>query len=379
MNDDEKDIIKESPNGIVETKLFKFDSLTLENGEALSPVQLAYETYGSLNNSKDNAILLCHALSGDAHVAGISKTTGKPGWWEFLIGPGRAFDTNKYFVICSNVIGGCSGSTGPSSIDSKTSKPYGMDFPEITIKDMVNAQVRLIDSFGIKQLFSVSGGSMGGMQVLEWAYSYPERVKTAIPIATSFRHSAQQIAFNEVGRIAIMSDPEWKEGEYGEKQPENGLSVARMIGHITYMSDDSMNEKFGRRVRKQGKDGKKLNTGFEVESYLRHQGETFVKRFDANAYICITKALDFFDLGENKSLTKHFRGTKTKFLVISYSHDWIYPSIQSKEIVKVLKYAWADVTYCEIKKSYGHDAFLIPHEEQGQLVGSFLENVRQGR
>ncbi len=378
MNDDKIEVPKDSPNGIVETKYFEFNSLTLESGEELSPVTIAYETYGKLNEKKDNAILLCHALSGDAHVAGLSKETEKLGWWEFMIGPGRAFDTNKYFVICSNVLGGCKGSTGPSSIDPAKGKPYGGDFPEITIKDIVNAQVRLIEGLKIKKLFSIAGGSMGGMQVIEWAYSHPEKVVTAIPIATTFHHSAQQIAFNEVGRIAITTDPNWNNGNYyGGKTPESGLALARMIGHITYMSDDSMKEKFGRRTQKIVKGGKKLNTGFEVESYLRYQGEAFVKRFDANTYICVTKAIDFYDAGNTKDLTNHFYNTDIKFLVISYSHDWIYPPYQAKEIVRVLKFAQADVTYCDISKSYGHDAFLIPHEEQGVLISHFLDNNYQ--
>ncbi len=378
MNDDKIEVPKNSPNGTVETRFFDFNNFVLENGDILPQIRIAYETYGKLNEKKDNGVLLCHALSGDAHVAGISKETGKLGWWEFMIGPGRAFDTNKYFIICSNVLGGCRGSTGPSTGDPRKNAPYGAEFPDITIKDMVNVQVKLVEGLGINKLFCVSGGSMGGMQVIEWAYSYPDRVVTAIPIATTFRHSAQQIAFNEVGRIAIMSDPDWNNGNYySGKKPENGLAIARMIGHITYMSDDSMEEKFGRRTRQAVKGAKKLNTGFEVESYLRYQGEAFVKRFDANSYISITKAIDFYDAGNNQDLIKHFYNTNIKFLVISYSHDWIYPPYQSKEIVKVLKFAQADVTYCDISKSYGHDAFLIPHEEQGVLIGHFLDNNYQ--
>ena len=377
MTDEKKDIAKESPNGKVETKFYDFDSLKLENGEVLSPVRLAYETYGTLNSEKNNAILLCHALSGDAHAAGFHAGDKKPGWWDFIVGPGRAFDTNKYFVICSNVIGSCNGSTGPASINPKTGKKYGMTFPEVSIRDMVNAQAKLVDHLGIDKLFSVAGGSMGGMQVLEWAYSYPGRVKTAIPIATTFRHSAQQIAFNVLGRIAIEVDHKWNRGDYSE-QPEKGLALARMIGHITYMSDEAMERKFGREVRKFDSSGKPIDSVFEVESFLRYQGESFVKRFDANAYICITKALNNFNLGSNQELIEHFTGSKTKFLVISYSHDWIYPARQSKEIVKVLKYSWADVTYCDISQDYGHDAFLIEHEEQGVLVSNFLENVRRG-
>lgn len=365
-----------SPLGFSETKFFTFDSLQLESGEILSPVTIAYETYGELNKSKDNAILICHALTGDAHAAGISKETGKLGWWEIMIGPGKPFDTNKYFVICSNVIGGCKGSTGPGSINPKTGKPYGMSFPVVTIKDMVNAQAKLIDYLGIENLFCVAGGSMGGMQVLQWVYSYPERVKTAIPIATTLRHTAQQIAFNEVGRRAIMNDPEWMGGDYyGQTFPANGLAVARMIGHITYMSDLSMKEKFGRKLRNKEKFGYDFEAEFEVEQYLRYRGETFVHRFDANSYLYITKAIDYFDLGDNKDLIKKFYNLKTKFLVISYSHDWLYPPYQSREIVKVLKYAWVDVTYCEISSTYGHDAFLIKNQEQEHLVTHFLNNA----
>lgn len=365
-----------SPLGFSETKFFTFDSLQLESGEILSPVTIAYETYGELNKSKDNAILICHALTGDAHAAGISKETGKLGWWEIMIGPDKPFDTNKYFVICSNVIGGCKGSTGPGSINPKTGKPYGMSFPVVTIKDMVNAQAKLIDYLGIENLFCVAGGSMGGMQVLQWVYSYPERVKTAIPIATTLRHTAQQIAFNEVGRRAIMNDPEWMGGDYyGQTFPANGLAVARMIGHITYMSDLSMKEKFGRKLRNKEKFGYDFEAEFEVEQYLRYRGETFVHRFDANSYLYITKAIDYFDLGDNKDLIKKFYNLKTKFLVISYSHDWLYPPYQSREIVKVLKYAWVDVTYCEISSTYGHDAFLIKNQEQEHLVTHFLNNA----
>lgn len=365
-----------SPLGFSETKFFTFDSLQLESGEILSPVTIAYETYGELNKSKDNAILICHALTGDAHAAGISKETGKLGWWEIMIGPGKPFDTNKYFVICSNVIGGCKGSTGPGSINPKTGKPYGMSFPVVTIKDMVNAQAKLMDYLGIESLFCVAGGSMGGMQVLQWVYSYPERVKTAIPIATTLRHTAQQIAFNEVGRRAIMNDPEWMGGDYyGQTFPANGLAVARMIGHITYMSDLSMKEKFGRKLRNKEKFGYDFEAEFEVEQYLRYRGETFVHRFDANSYLYITKAIDYFDLGDNKDLIKKFYNLKTKFLVISYSHDWLYPPYQSREIVKVLKYAWVDVTYCEISSTYGHDAFLIKNQEQEHLVTHFLNNA----
>lgn len=372
-----EDVVGEkSPLGLTETRFYTFQELQLESGEILSPVTLAYETYGQLNEKKDNAILICHALTGDAHAAGMSKETGKLGWWEIMIGPDKPFDTNKYFIICSNVIGGCKGSTGPSSINPKTGKPYGMSFPIITIKDMVNAQKKLIDYLGIERLFCVAGGSMGGMQVLQWVRSYPDKVCTAIPIATTLRHTAQQIAFNEVGRRAIMNDPDWMGGDYyGQTFPANGLSVARMIGHITYMSDLSMKEKFGRKLRNKEKYGFDFEVEFEVEQYLRYRGETFVQRFDANSYLYITKAIDYFDLGDNKDLIKQFCNLRTKFLVISYSHDWLYPPYQSKEIVKVLKYSWVDVTYCEISSTYGHDAFLIKNAEQEHLVKNFLKHA----
>ena len=378
MRDKNTKKIEESPLGISEVKYFSFDSLVLESGGVLSPVTIAYETYGTLNEKKDNAILICHALSGDSHVAGISKETGKVGWWEFMVGPNRAFDTNKYFVICANVIGGCKGSTGPSSINPKTGKRWGISFPAITIKDMIEAHVKLLDYLKIEKIFCAAGGSMGGMQVLQLVYSYPDKVVTALPIATTLRHTPQQIAFNEVGRRAIMGDPEWHNGDYYDKGfPANGLSVARMIGHITYMSDVSMKEKFGRRLKNNENYDFELNTEFEVGEYLKYRGESFVQRFDANSYLYITRAIDYFDLGDNKDIIKRFSGIKTKFLVISYSHDWLYPPYQSKEIVRVLKYALVDVTYCEISSTYGHDAFLIKNEEQEFLVKHFLDNAYQ--
>jgi len=376
VRENSKDESPESPLGIVEAKYFTFDSLALESKEILSPVALAYETYGTLSENKDNAILICHALSGDAHVAGISKESGQPGWWEFMIGPGRPFDTDKFFVISSNVVGGCKGSSGPGSLNPKTQKPYGMSFPVITVKDMIDAQRQLIDSLGIEKLFCVVGGSMGGMQVLQWAYSYPQKVVSAIPIATTLRHSPQQIAFNEVGRQAIILDPDWNGGDYyGKSFPANGLALARMVGHITYMSDDSMKEKFGRRLKGKEGYGCNLETGFEVGEYLKYRGESFVQRFDANSYIYITKAIDYFDLGDSKELVKRFSRQKTKFLVISYSHDWLYPTYQSKEVVRLLKYSRVEVTYCEISSTYGHDAFLIKNSEQEHLVTHFLNNT----
>lgn len=368
--------------GVVETKYFTFahppDELKLESGERIGPITLAYETYGKLNKQKSNAVLIFHALSGDAHAAGFHKGDKKSGWWENMIGPGKAFDTNKYFIICSNVIGGCRGSTGPSSKNPKTNKPYGLNFPIITITDMVSAQRYLIDYLGIDCLLSVAGGSMGGMQVLEWLVTYPQRVRSAIPIATTVRHSPQQIAFNEVGRQAIMVDANWKGGNYyGGPLPTRGLAVARMVGHITYMSDKSMEEKFGRRFRGD-KQLLKFTADFEVEWYLQYQGNSFVKRFDANSYLYITKALDYFDAARGKKLWESFKGIKVKVLVIAFKSDWLYPAYQSQEIVKACKLAGLEAIYCEINSTYGHDAFLLETEEETHLVKYFLEKVLHG-
>ena len=368
--------------GIVETKYFTFAyppyEMLLEFGEKLGPITLAYETYGALNKDKSNAILIQHALSGDAHVAGFHEGDETLGWWDNLVGPGKAFDTNKYFVICSNVIGGCKGSTGPSSINSRTQQPYGLSFPVITVRDMVNAQRQLIDHLGITRLFSIAGGSMGGMQVLEWMISYPERVLSAIPIATAISHSPQQIAFNEVGRQAIMADPDWNDGNYySGPLPAGGLAVARMVGHITYMSDKSMAEKFGRRFRN-NRTFLKFTPDFEIEGYLQHRGSSFVKRFDANSYLYVTKAIDLFDASAGKKLDEVFKGIKTRVLVIAFKSDWLYPAYQSQEIVKTCKLAGLDVTYCEIDSSYGHDAFLLETEEETHLIKYFLEKVSGG-
>ena len=375
--------LKDSSVGIVETQFYTFaqppDELVLESGERLGPVTLAFETYGSLNKDKSNAILIVHALSGDAHAAGFHRGDKDPGWWDNMIGPGKAFDTEKYFVICSNVIGGCQGSTGPSSINPKTNKPYGLDFPVITIKDMVEAQRHLIDYLDIGRLLAVAGGSMGGMQVLEWMVSYPKRVRTAIPIATTIRHSPQQIAFNEVGRQAIMADPNWKNGHYyGGPVPARGLAVARMIGHITFMSDKSMAEKFGRRFRNDRQDFK-FTADFEVEGYLRYRGDKFVKRFDANSYLYVTKAIDYFDVSRGKRLSEVFKGIDARVLVIAFKSDWLYPAYQSQEIVKACKLAGLDVTYCEIDSTYGHDAFLLEADEETHLIKYFLEKEFYGK
>jgi homoserine O-acetyltransferase len=359
---------------IVERCQTQFDSLPLDCGVTLSPVDVAYETYGRLNELRSNAILILHAFSGDAHAAGISHEDGKPGWWDNMIGPGKAFDTDKYFVICSNVLGGCRGTTGPSSINPATGCPYAMSFPVITISDMVRLQRRLMDHLGIARLLSVAGGSMGGLQALEWAVAYPDSVASAIPIAATARHSAQQIAFNEVGRQAIMADPDWNEGNYyGKKLPARGLSVARMVGHITYMSDESMKEKFGRRLRDKDKFGFDFSVDFEVESYLRYRGSQFVDRFDANSYLYITKAMDYFDLSTGYlSLGAALERARARFLVISFTSDWLYPSYQSIEIVSALRSRNRDVAYCELSSNYGHDAFLVDVAEQTDLVRGFL-------
>jgi homoserine O-acetyltransferase/O-succinyltransferase len=349
--------------------------LVLESGEKLGPITIAYETYGELNEAKSNAILILHALSGDAHVAGIDKLEKSLGWWDDLIGPAKGIDTDKYFVICSNVIGGCRGSTGPSSINPKTGKHYGADFPLITIRDMVNAQKHLIDHLGIGKLLAVLGGSMGGMQALQWMVSYPSRIRSAIPIATTLKHTPQQIAFNEVGRQAVMADPSWKNGAYyGSTIPAKGLAVARMIGHITYMSDASMTEKFGRRTR-QEKEPFKFSADFEVEGYLRYRGDNFVKRFDANSYLYITKALDLFNILNGHKLSEIFKDLKAKVFVIAFKSDWLYPTYQSQEIVKACKLAGVDASYCEISSTYGHDSFLLEIEQETKLIRSFLANV----
>lgn len=365
--------------GIVETQFYTFAEppaeLELDGGARLGPITLAYETYGKLNADKSNGILICHALTGDAHAAGFHKGDKNPGWWDNMIGPGKGFDTNRYFVICSNVIGGCRGSTGPSSVNPKTGMPYGLDFPQITIRDMVNAQVRLVDHLGIDTLLAVAGGSMGGMQVLEWAVSYPQRVRAAIPIATTAVHSPQQIAFNEVGRQAIMADPNWNEGNYyGKRLPVKGLSVARMVGHITYMSDESMSKKFGRRV-KEDKEPFKFSAEFEVEGYLQYRGDNFIKRFDPNSYLYVTKAIDYFDLSSGRSLQDLLAGIKVRFLIIAFKSDWLYPAYQSQEIARACKRAGVDAVYCELNSTYGHDAFLVEVDEQTHLVTHFLNKV----
>ena len=368
--------------GIVHTKHFRFaeppNEMLLESGSKLGPITLAYETYGELDEERSNTILILHALSGDAHAAGFhSPTDSKAGWWDMMIGPGKALDTNKYFVICSNVIGGCKGSTGPCSINPATEKPYGLSFPAITIRDMVRGQKYLLDHLGIKQIFSMAGGSMGAMQVLQWTIDYSEMVRSAISIAGTGRLSAQAIAFHEMGRQAVMRDSNFREGNYyGKEPPSRGLSLARMIGHITYLSEGALREKFDRRLQDKENYSFDFSKEFQVESYLHHKGDSFVKRFDANSYLYITRAMDYFDLtAEYGTLKKAFAKVKSKYAVISFSSDWLFPTNESKEIVKAIRTNNGDVTFCEIQTPYGHDAFLLEEKQITYIIKHFLANV----
>ncbi len=373
--------------GVVEKNFFEFahppHEMLLDSGNKLGPITIAYETYGTLNSDKSNVILVLHALTGDSHVAGYYREEDlKPGWWDTMVGPGKGIDTNKYFVVCSNIIGGCMGSSGPSSINPATTKPYGLEFPVITIGDMVRAQKALIDHLCIKKVLSVIGGSIGGMQVLEWATRYPEMVVSAIPLATTTRHSALAIAFNEVARQAIMADPNWNNGDYYFKaRPDLGLAVARMIGHITYLSDENMRLRFGRRLQDKSDFSFDFGADFQVESYLRYQGTKFVERFDANSFLYITKAADYFELGKQprqESTLQAFSRTKARFLVVSFTSDWLYPTYQSKIMVKAMKKDGLDVSFCEIEAECGHDAFLMPNKRLTSLIKGFLESVYGG-
>ncbi|HIJ37503.1 MAG TPA: homoserine O-acetyltransferase [Rhodospirillaceae bacterium] len=356
--------------------------LQLDCGHALAPVTIAYQTYGRLNDDKSNAILICHALTGDQFVAETHPVTGKPGWWEEMVGPGCVLDTDRYFLICANVLGGCMGTTGPADENPATGKPWGLSFPVITIGDMVRAQLRLVDSLGIDQLFCVIGGSMGGMQVLEWAVRYPQRVFAAIPIACSARHSAQNIAFAEVGRQAIIADPDWHGGDYPlhDRRPERGLAVARMAAHITYLSEPALHRKFGRNLQ-----GRTLtygfNADFQVESYLRHQGSSFVERFDANSYLYITRAMDYFDLAADHGgvLANAFRGIKTRFCIISFTSDWLFPTKESRAIVHALNSVAANVSFVEVASDKGHDAFLLDEPEFHATLSGFLDGAAEHR
>ncbi len=353
--------------------------LRLDSGQELAPLTIAYQTYGTLNAERSNAILICHALTGDQHVANTHPVTGKPGWWSHLVGPGRPIDTDRFFVICPNIIGGCMGSSGPASINPKTGAPFGLSFPLITIGDMVNAQARLIDHLGIERLFSVVGGSMGGMQVLEWCARYKDRVVTALPIATAPWHTAQNIAFHEVGRQAVMADPDWNGGDYyaSERRPARGLAVARMAAHITYLSEKALQDKFGRGFQDRDERSFSFDADFKIEKYLRHQGSTFVDRFDANSYLYITRAMDYFDLAAEHGgrLANAFAGTRTRFCVVSFTSDWLYPTRDNKEIVKALNGVAANVSFVEIESDKGHDAFLLNEPVFFETVRGFLDSA----
>jgi homoserine O-acetyltransferase/O-succinyltransferase len=352
--------------------------LKLDCGVSLAPFQIAYQTYGKLNADKSNVVLICHALTMDQHVANVHPVTGKTGWGDVLVGPGKPIDTDRYFVICPNVVGGCMGSTGPSSTNPKTGKLWGLDFPIITIPDMVRAQAMLLDRLGIDSLFCVLGGSMGGMQVLQWATAFPQRVFSALPVATSTRHSAQNIAFHEVGRQAIMADPDWHGGRYFNNGvvPHRGLGVARMAGHITYLSDAALHRKFGRRLQDRETPTFSFDADFEVESYLRHQGSSFVERFDANSYLYLTRAMDYFDIAADHGgkLAQAFRGTSTRFCVVSFTSDWLFPTSESRAIVQALNAGGARVSFAEIDTDKGHDAFLLDEPEFFAIVRAFLES-----
>jgi homoserine O-acetyltransferase len=357
--------------------------LKLDAGVELSPFQIAYQTYGVLNSERSNAVLVCHALTGDQHVANVHPVTGKAGWWEIMVGSSKPIDTDRYFVICANVVGACMGSSGPSSINPKTGSPWGLDFPIITIRDMVRAQAMLIDHLGIDSLFAVVGGSMGGMQVLQWAVTYPDRVFAALPVACATRHSAQNIAFHEVGRQAVMADPEWRHGRYLVEgtNPRRGLAVARMGAHITYLSDAALHRKFGRKFQDRNNPTFSFDADFEVESYLRHQGSSFVERFDANSYLYLTRAMDYFDLASDYDgvLANAFRGTRTRFCVTSFTSDWLFPTSDSRAIVHALNAGGARVSFAEIVTDKGHDAFLLDEPEFHAIVRGFLQSAGAAR
>jgi homoserine O-acetyltransferase len=357
--------------------------LVTDGGRIVAPLTIAYQTYGELNDARSNAILLCHALTGDQHAANTHPVTGKPGWWDAMVGPGKPFDVDRYFLICSNVVGGCMGSTGPASINPATGRAYGLDFPMVTIRDMVRAQAMLLDHLRIETLFCVAGGSMGGMQVLQWAASYPERVFAAMPIATAAKHSAQNIAFHEVGRQAIMADPDWRGGRYLDQgmRPEKGLAVARMAAHITYLSEMALQRKFGRKLQDRSAPTFSFDADFQVENYLRHQGLTFVERFDANSYLFVTRACDYFDLAADYdgSLAKAFKDTRTRFCVVAFDSDWLYPTSDSRAIVHALNAGGASVSFVEIESDKGHDAFLLHEPDFLATTRGFLESAAHAR
>jgi homoserine O-acetyltransferase len=357
--------------------------LKLDAGVELAPLQVAYKTYGELNAQKSNAILVCHALSGDQHVIGTHPATGKPGWWESLVGPGKPIDTDRFFIICPNVLGGCMGTTGAASRNPKTGEPYGLSLPVVTIRDMVRSQAMLLDHLGIETLLCVTGGSMGGMQVLQWAASYPERVFSALPLATAARHSAQNIAFHEVGRQAIMADPDWRNGKYllEGTSPRRGLAVARMAAHITYLSDTALHRKFGRRLQNRETPTFGFDADFQVESYLRHQGSSFVERFDANSYLYITRAMDYFDLAADYGgvLGNAFKGSRSRFCVVSFTSDWLFPTSDARQIVHALNASGASVSFAEIESDKGHDAFLLEEPELFAITRGFIDAAARAR
>lgn len=349
--------------------------LRLDGGVLLSPVEIAYETYGTLAADGGNAILICHALTGDQHVASNHPITGKPGWWTRMVGPGKPIDPARHFVICANVLGSCMGSSGPATVNPATGAPWGMSFPVITIRDMVRAQAMLLDHLGVQRLKAVVGGSMGGMQALSWPATFPDRVEAAVVIASTARHSAQNIAFHEVGRQAVMADPRWNGGAYYDGEPPaSGLAVARMAAHITYLSEAGLTEKFGRKLQAREAKTFGFDADFQVESYLRHQGLSFVDRFDANAYLYITRAMDYFDLAEEHGgvLANAFRGTKARFCLVSFDTDWLYPTRDSRSIVHALNAAGAPVSFVELSSPFGHDAFLLDAPELNRVVDGFL-------
>jgi homoserine O-acetyltransferase/O-succinyltransferase len=363
-------------------KLVHFGSdkpLKLDCGRTLSPFSIAYMTYGTLNAARSNAILVCHALTGDQFVASEHPVTGKPGWWSRMVGPGRPIDTDRFFVICANVIGGCMGSTGPAETDPATGEPYALNFPLVTVRDMVRAQAMLLDVLGIEKLLAVTGGSMGGMQVLQWAATYPERVRAAVPIACAARHSAQNIAFHEVGRQAIMADPDWRGGDYQRQgtRPSKGLAVARMAAHITYLSEAALQRKFGRNLQNRDALSFQFAPDFQIESYLHHQGMSFVDRFDANSYLYITRAMDYFDLAADYAgqLADAFRDSPTRFCIISFTSDWLFPPVENKRIAHALNAVAAKVSFVEIRTDKGHDAFLLDEPEMFDTMRGFLNAV----
>ena len=357
------------------------EPFVLASGESLERCQIAYTTHGTLNADKSNAILICHALTGDQYVLGTHPVTGKDGWWETIAGPGKPLDTDRYFLICANVLGGCMGSTGPGSPNPSTGDIYGLSFPLVTIADMVDVQAKLLDHLGIERLLAVVGGSMGGMQVLQWASRYPQRVVSAIPIATAAKHSSQNIAFHEVGRQAVMADPDWHGGRYAglNTRPTKGLAVARMGAHITYMSDDALHNKFGRSLQNRSDISFGFDADFQIESYLRHQGMTFVDRFDANSYLYVTRAMDYFDIAADHDdiLARAFEGTSTRFCVISFTSDWLFPTSESRAIVHALNATTAKVSFVEIESDRGHDAFLLEEPELFATVRAFLTSIAE--